>query len=152
MKVTCEGSAQVRCRAGEAGSTAKKSSAYLKEDTALSASTKKALEGTADFSDVVVALAVEVFLESLAGRTFKMLAGKDVHRFMKAGPGAYGFALEDGAKREYVYLAERAAEITFVADVLGPCHHCGEIDSALALRSGSIRARCNRSPTCAGCR
>ena len=86
----------------------------------------------------VGASAVEIFFESVAGRTMILLAGKNPHRLMGAAPNGYGLAVEDGATRTYEKVEENEGRFTFKHDLLGPCHQVGVFSSA-------IQVVCNKS-------
>ena len=80
--------------------------------------------------------AVDIFFESVAGRTMKLLAGKDPHRLMSAAPNGYVLAVEDGAHRTYEKVGESAGLFTFVGDRLGPCHQFGVFSTAIKTVCG----------------
>ena len=84
----------------------------------------------------VGASAVEIFFESVAGRTMMLLAGKDPHRLMGAAPNGYGLAVEDGATRKYEKVGENEGRFEFVNDRLGPCHQVGVFSAAIQVVCG----------------
>jgi uncharacterized protein (TIGR02265 family) len=74
---------------------------------------------------------VEIFFESVAGKTMMLLAGKDPHRLMGAAPNGYGLAVDDEGKRGYEKAGERKGTFWFLNDALGPCHHLGTFAAAI---------------------
>lgn len=84
----------------------------------------------------VAAGAVEIFFESVAGRTMKLLAGKEPHRLMSAAPNGYALAVSDGATRDYKKTGERSGEFVFENDLLGPCHQMGTFEYAIREACG----------------
>ena len=74
---------------------------------------------------------VEIFFDSVAGRTMKLLAGRDPHRMMSAAPNGYMLAVSDNAVREYQKTGERSGVFTFQRDCLGPCHNLGVFHAAI---------------------
>ena len=84
----------------------------------------------------VAGAAVEIFFESIAGRTMVALAGNDPHRLMGAAPNAYKLAVDDFAARRYQRTAERTGTFTFQNDLLGPCHQYGTFHAAITAVCG----------------
>lgn len=80
----------------------------------------------------IAAASVEIFFESVAGRTMMLLAGKDPHRLLGAAPNGYGLAVDDGAKRSYTKVGEKEGRFTFQGDRLGPCHQLGVFSAAIS--------------------
>lgn len=74
---------------------------------------------------------VEIFFESVAGKTMSLLAGKDPHRLMGAAPNGYGLAVDDEGKRGYEKTGETSGTFWFTNDALGPCHHLGTFQAAI---------------------
>jgi uncharacterized protein (TIGR02265 family) len=74
---------------------------------------------------------VEIFFESVAGKTMMLLAGKDPHRLMGAAPNGYGLAVDDEGKRGYDKVGEKKGTFWFTNDALGPCHHTGTFEAAI---------------------
>lgn len=74
---------------------------------------------------------VEIFFESVAGKTMMLLAGKDPHRLMGAAPNGYGLAVDDEGKRGYEKAGEKQGVFWFTSDALGPCHHLGTFEAAI---------------------
>jgi uncharacterized protein (TIGR02265 family) len=89
--------------------------------------------------------ALDIFFESLPGKTFRVLAGKDPQRMLAAAPDAYAFAISDAATRTHTRISERAGQMTFRADVLGPCHHVGVFAAALEGTGQTFRFELEQS-------
>jgi uncharacterized protein (TIGR02265 family) len=77
--------------------------------------------------------AVETFFESIAGRTMKLLAGRDPHRLLGAAPNAYPLTANDGGERHYTRVDDKHALFAFRNDLLGPCHQYGVFKTAISL-------------------
>ena len=84
----------------------------------------------------IAGAAVEIFFESIAGRTMVALAGNDPHRLMGAAPNAYGLAVNDFASRVYSRTGERTGTFNFQNDLLGPCHQYGTFHAAITAVCG----------------
>jgi uncharacterized protein (TIGR02265 family) len=76
------------------------------------------------------AAAVDLFFDSVAGRTMKILAGKEPHRLLGATANGYSVLVNFG-KREYQKRGERAGVFTFADELLGPVHSAGIFDAAV---------------------
>lgn len=84
----------------------------------------------------IAAASVEIFFESVAGRTMMLLAGKDPHRLLGAAPNGYGLAVDDGAQRKYDKTGEKSGVFRFTGDRLGPCHQLGVFSAAVSTVCG----------------
>jgi uncharacterized protein (TIGR02265 family) len=89
--------------------------------------------------------ALDIFFESLPGRTFRALAGKDPHRMMAAAPAAYGLAISDSARRTHVRIAHNIGQLAFQNDLLGPCHQMGVFVAALEGTGKTFRFELEQS-------
>jgi uncharacterized protein (TIGR02265 family) len=93
------------------------------------------------------AAAVHLFFDSVAGKTMKLLAGKEPHRLLSAVPNGYSVLVNFG-ERSYLKTGERSGTFTFRHELLGAVHTAGIFDAALrsvyhvdpkiALESSSI--------------
>ena len=79
---------------------------------------------------------IDIFFESIAGKTFRVLAGRDPHRIIKGAAGAYSVAVYDEARRISARIGDKCAVLGFQNDMLGPCHHHGIATSAIRLATG----------------
>lgn len=75
------------------------------------------------------AAAVDIFFDSVAGRTMKILAGNEPHRMLNAVPNGYELLVNFG-HREYVKTGDRSAKFIFRRELLGPVHTSGIFDAA----------------------
>lgn len=76
------------------------------------------------------AAAVQLFFDSVAGKTMKLLAGKEPHRLLSAVPNGYSVLVNFG-QREYIKTGERSGTFKFHGELLGPVHTAGIFDAAL---------------------
>lgn len=74
---------------------------------------------------------VEIFFQSMAGRTMKLLAGRDPHRLVSAAVNGYGLAVTDDTVRRYERTGDNSCDFFFQNDVLGPCHNHGVFLAAI---------------------
>jgi uncharacterized protein (TIGR02265 family) len=79
---------------------------------------------------------VEIFFESVAGRTMMLLAGKNPHRLLTAAPNGYTLAIDDEGKRAYTKTGETSGKFVFEHDLLGPCHEIGTFACAIRMVCG----------------
>ena len=76
------------------------------------------------------AAAVHLFFDSVAGKTMKLLAGREPHRLLSAVPNGYSVLVNFG-EREYQKSGDHAGVFTFRRELLGPVHTAGIFDAAL---------------------
>ena len=76
------------------------------------------------------AAAVQLFFDSVAGKTMKLLAGKEPHRLLSAVPNGYSVLVNFG-EREYQKSGDHAGVFTFRHELLGAVHTAGIFDAAL---------------------
>jgi uncharacterized protein (TIGR02265 family) len=76
------------------------------------------------------AAAVHLFFDSVAGKTMKLLAGREPHRLLAAVPNGYSVLVNFG-EREYQKTGEHSGVFTFRRELLGPVHTAGIFDAAL---------------------
>jgi len=76
------------------------------------------------------ASAVHLFFDSVAGKTMKLLAGREPHRLLSAVPNGYSVLVNFG-ERDYVKTGERSGLFSFKHELLGPVHTAGIFDAAL---------------------
>ncbi|MEW5848269.1 MAG: TIGR02265 family protein [Myxococcota bacterium] len=73
---------------------------------------------------------LEIFFDSIAGKTMKLLAGDDPQRLLSAAPNGYQFAVTFGS-RSYEKTGPRSGVFTLERELLGPCHTLGTFDAAI---------------------
>jgi uncharacterized protein (TIGR02265 family) len=61
-----------------------------------------------------------------------LLAGTDPQRLLQAAPNGYALAVDDEARRTYRKTDARGGVFEFSNDTLGPWHHKGTFEAALA--------------------
>lgn len=76
------------------------------------------------------ASAVHLFFDSVAGKTMKLLAGREPHRLLSAVPNGYSVLVNFG-ERSYEKTGERSGLFSFHYELLGPVHTAGIFDAAL---------------------
>ena len=76
------------------------------------------------------AAAVHLFFDSVAGKTMKLLAGREPHRLLSAVPNGYSVLVNFGT-RQYQKTGDHAGLFTFQHELLGPVHTAGIFDAAL---------------------
>ena len=74
--------------------------------------------------------AVRHFFDSPVGKTMSMLAGRNPHRLISSAPSGYK-AVTSFGERTYVKIGERAAEVSFAKELLGPAWQVGVFKQAL---------------------
>jgi uncharacterized protein (TIGR02265 family) len=78
------------------------------------------------------AASVEIFFESVAGRTMRLVSSKNPHRLLGAAPSSYGLVITaENWQRQYDKVSDRAGVFAFKGDRLGPCHHAGVFEAAI---------------------
>lgn len=85
------------------------------------------------------AASVDTFLESIAGKTMALLAGKDPTRLLSAAPNGYGLLVSYG-RRSWKQLSATSGVFTFEEEYLGAVHNYGTFESAIRVVNG-IRPR-----------
>lgn len=73
--------------------------------------------------------AIDVFFDSVAGRTMKALAEGEPHRLLGAVANGYGVLVNFG-RRSYLRTGDRSAEFIFAQEYLGPYHSAGIFEFA----------------------
>lgn len=73
--------------------------------------------------------AIDIFFNSVAGRTMKVLAEGEPHRLLSAVANGYGVLVNFG-HRTYQRTGERSAEFMFTQEYLGPYHTAGIFEFA----------------------
>lgn len=76
------------------------------------------------------AAAVHLFFDSVAGKTMKLLAGREPHRLLSAVPNGYSVLVNFG-ERQYQKTGEHSGVFTFRHELLGAVHTAGIFDAAL---------------------
>jgi uncharacterized protein (TIGR02265 family) len=80
--------------------------------------------------------AIDIFFESIAGRTMILLAGKDPHRLLGAAPNGYVLAVNDDGERSYEKQTANSGVFHWRHDLLGPCWQIGGFRTALKIVCG----------------
>ena len=76
------------------------------------------------------AAAIDLFFESIAGRTMKMLAGDEPHRLLSNVPNGYDVLVSFG-ERSYEKVNATSGIFRFGDEYLGPLHTTGVFDAGL---------------------
>jgi uncharacterized protein (TIGR02265 family) len=76
------------------------------------------------------AAAVDVFFDSVAGRTMKLLAGREPHRLLGSVSNGYSVLVNFGS-RDYLRQSDRSGIFSFRGELLGAVHTAGIFDQAL---------------------
>lgn len=79
---------------------------------------------------LVGAATVDVFFESVAGKTMKLLTNKEPHRLFSAAVNGYPLAITADTRYYYERVGERTGVFRFEKELLGPLHHIGVFESA----------------------
>lgn len=73
--------------------------------------------------------AIEVFFDTLAGRTVKALSGGDPNRLLGSVPSGYQLLASFGS-RSYERITENSGRFSFKEELLGPVHTAGIFTAA----------------------